>query len=194
MVSTFDRRIMAVLADDLPAGNPAREIRVSSFGDGDMATIWGLHGPALPSMYRVSVQHDNPARISFGQPVDFSNEAKFAKWRSALGDEPALVSANRRVRMPIRLDKFQDHTVTDSTGRLHLVGVEVRGFQEREAISITHADHINRRVEPLEVTRNSPLDQASSEKKTANERALSIVFVPPDHLVFSGNHDIEMVV
>jgi uncharacterized phage protein gp47/JayE len=194
MVSTFDRRIMAVLADDLPEGNPAREIRVSSFGDGDMATIWGLHGPALPSMYRVSVQHDNPARIVFGQPADFSNESKFAKWRCELGDEPALVSANRRVRMPIRLDKLQDHTVTDATGRIHLMGVEVRGFQEREAVSITHAEHINRRVEPLEVTRASPLDPSSSINKTANERELPVVFVPPDHLVFSGNHDIEMVV
>ena len=101
MVSTFDGRIMAVLAVALPEGAPIREVRGSGFGDGDLATIWGRGKPALPSMYRVNVQHDNPARIVFGQPADFSNEADFADWWRELGAEPALVSANRRLRAPI---------------------------------------------------------------------------------------------
>ena len=191
MVSTFDRRIMAVLADTLPEGVPVREVRVSGFDDGDMATIWGLHGPALPSMRRVSVPHDNPARLVFDQPADFSNESEFTNWWSGLGAEPALVSANRRVRAPITSSRRREQ---DATGRVHLMSVEVRGFQEGEAVSIIPAGQINRRVEPLEVTKASPLNPSASEGEAANERELPVVFVPPDHLVFSGNHDIQMVV
>ena len=40
-VSTFDGRIMAVLAVTLPAGAPIQEVRGSGFGDWDLATIWG---------------------------------------------------------------------------------------------------------------------------------------------------------
>ena len=191
MVSTFDRRIMAVLAVALPPGVPVQEVSVSGFGDGDMASIWGLGKPALPSIHRVSVQHDNPSKVVFGQPADFSSESDFAKWWRELGAEPALVSANRRVRAPILASK----TEKDATGRIHLVSVEVRGFQEGEAVSIIHAKHTNRRVEPLEVTKASPVAPPTAESgEVANERELPVVFVPPDHLVFSGNHDIQMVV
>jgi uncharacterized phage protein gp47/JayE len=190
MVSTFDRRIMAVLADTLPEGVPVREVRISGFGDGDMATIWGLGEPALPSMHRLNVQHDNPAKIIFGQPADFDDESEFAKWWSGLGVDPALVSTNRRVRAPITSMAAEK----DATGRIHLMSVEVRGFQVGEAVSIIHAEHINRRVEPLEVTAASPLDPSSPEDEASAKDKLPVVFVPPDHLVFSRNHDIQMVV
>jgi len=73
------------------------------------------------------------------------------------------------------------------------VGVQVRGFQEDEAVSIIHGEHISRRVEPLEVMKASFLDPSFAESEAANKVELAVVFVPPDHLVFSGNHDIEMV-
>ena len=128
MVATFDRRIMAVLADTLPKGNPVREVRVAGFDDGDMATIWGVRGRALPFQRRVSVQHDNPALIKFDQPAEFSNESEFTNWSSGLGAEPALVSANGLVRAPILVLILLKETEQDATGRVHLMGVAVRGF------------------------------------------------------------------
>ena len=74
------------------------------------------------------------------------------------------------------------------------MSVEVRGFQVGEAVSIVPAGQINRRVEPLEAMKASALNPSASEGEAANERELPVVFVPPDHLVFLGNHDIQMVV
>lgn len=188
MVATFDRRIMALLADTLPRDNPVTEIRISYFGDGDMATIWGLDGLALPTKFRLNLQPDSPSRITLDRPAAFSNETAFAEWWNALGAEPALVSANRRVRAPI----VSKQTETDATGRIHLISVEVCGFQAGEAIAIVPAGQISRRIEPLEVTKASPLDPSSTDSETAEKRKLPVVYVPPGHLVFSGKHDIQM--
>jgi hypothetical protein len=177
-VSTFDQRIKAVLVDTLSKSVPLQKIPVAGFNDGDMAMILGLQGPALPAMRRVSVQRDDPTRIIFDQPVDFGDAEAFAKWWSELGDLPALISADGRVRTPI----LQHKTETDDTGRERLLGVQVGVFVTGEPVCITDAGHLGRQTDPLPV------------KEISGSKELSRVFVPADHLVFSGNHDIEMAV
>ena len=186
IVSTFDGRIMAVLADALPMGASVQDVRAAGFNEGDFATIRGLQGHTLPFTRRVSVQHDNPARIIFDQPIDFSDKSEFDRWQSELGDEPTLVSANHRVRAPIPIRLFT--TQTDDTGRVHLLGVEVRGFVAGEPITIIHAKNLNRRADFLPVQAASPIGQNPEEVK------LLVVFVSDGHLVFTGYHEITMVV
>lgn len=193
LVSTYDRRVAAVLAVTLPEGAPVREAPVFGFSDGDLATIAGEQGPALPFARRLSVQHDNPAQIRFSQPADFSDAAAFTNWKRELGGEPALVSASGRIRATI----VDMKTHEDTSGRVYLSSVEVRGFQAGDVVVIADAEHANHRVEPLEVTTASPLAPVSAPAAAAapaNSQELSVVFVPPGHLVFSGKHDIQMVV
>lgn len=175
-VSTFDDRLRAVLAGRLPENTPLEYLAIIGFNTGDTAGLARLQDPAL-FVRRVSILHEDAAEVIFDLPIDFSDDAAFAQWRNELGETAALVSQDGHIREAIT----DYRTATDATGRVHLLGVRVDRFVAGESVSITDAEHGNRRIDFLPVNRVK-----------AAER-LFRVFVPADHLVFSGSHEIEMV-
>jgi hypothetical protein len=127
---------------------------------------------------RVRQWLDNRLWVGLDQPLDFAGEQAFQDWRQRLGEPVGLVSGNRRVQLPITgYDQ-----VVDASGRLRVTGVMVRGLAAGEPISLTHATHRHRRVEFLPVQQVTPW--------VGQQR----VFVPADHLVCSGSHEITMAV
>ena len=145
---------------------------------GDEVGIVGAAGSRPLDIRRVSQWLDNLFWVVFDLPVDFANEQAFEEWQGQLGEPASLSSSDRRIRLPIT---GYDRTV-DATGRLHLTGVIAQGLTAGEPVSLTHATHRHRRVDFLPVQQVSPwVDQQR-------------VFVPADHLVCSGSHEITMVV
>ena len=113
MVATFDRRIMAVLADTLPKGNPVREVRVAGFDDGDMATIWGVRGrgAAVPAPGERTARQPGPDQV---RPA--------GRIQQRIGIHKLVERARRRARPGIgkwprsRADSRVDFIEGDGTG------------------------------------------------------------------------------
>ncbi len=145
---------------------------------GDQVGIAGAAGSRPIELRRVRQWLDNRLWVGLDQPLDFAGEQAFQDWRQRLGEPVGLVSGNRRVQLPITgYDQ-----VVDASGRLRVTGVMVRGLAAGEPISLTHATHRHRRVEFLPVQQVTPW--------VGQQR----VFVPADHLVCSGSHEITMAV
>ena len=176
-VSTFDNRLRATLGSRLPENASIEFLDIVGFNTGDTAVIARVQDPA-PYVRRISVTHGDAAEVVFDLPIDFGNEALFQQWRDELGKAAALVSQDGRHRAPIT----DYRTETDTTGRVHLQGVRVAEFVAGEPVSITDTGRRNRRIDFLPVR-----DIAAWERRYR-------IFVPSDHLVFSGSHQIEMVV
>lgn len=145
---------------------------------GDEVGIAGAAGSRPLELRRVSQWLDNRFWVVLDLPLDFAGEQAFREWRKRLGEPVGLVSGDRRIQLPVTgYDR-----VVDASGRLRVTGVMVRGLAAGEPISLTHATHRHRRVDFLPVQQVTPW--------VGQQR----VFVPADHLVCSGSHEITMVV
>jgi uncharacterized phage protein gp47/JayE len=145
---------------------------------GDKVGIVGAVGSRPLDARHVSQWLDNLFWIVFDLPVDFENKDAFEEWQGRLGEFASLSRSDRRIRLPIT--SYDRHV--DATGRLHLTGVIAQGIAAEELVSLTHAGYRHRRVDFLPVQQVSPwVDQQR-------------VFVPADHMVCSGSHEITMIV
>ena len=110
--------------------------------------------------------------LSFDQPVVFENSDSLQQWERAA---PALLSNDGRIRLPLH-----PCTLEPLPSQLQLLGVTLRSFAAGDLISLTH---FARRAHQVNV---------GAVQEVTHTAAGEALFVPVDHLVYSGDHRIEM--
>jgi hypothetical protein len=189
-VSTFDERIKGLLLARLPAGPAPDTIVAGGFSDDDSVVVGRLQDPG-PFVRRITLARPGPGepatsprianRVVFDTPIDFGDRSAFDAWRLA-EPRPAVATEDGSVAAPIEdaVDAFDFQE--DASGRVHLLSVRVTGFAKNEPISLVDHTRRGRRVDFI------PIRDVSADQKLAR------VFVPRDHLVCSGNHEIVMAI
>ncbi|MBN1812229.1 MAG: putative baseplate assembly protein [Anaerolineae bacterium] len=174
-VSTFDERIKLLLAETLTVDeeNPKvlKQLDVYGFKVGDKVTVVAADDTVVVSNLTIaSVSGDNASgdgsSITFEQPFE-----KSAAWVQ----RDALMSADGHLRLPLK--PVGEDVVEDASGKV--AGVKVRGFQAGDEVSVVVG---TRRHPDLEFL---PVEGVA----VCEDR----IFVPVGHLIYSGSHDIEMV-
>lgn len=177
-VSTFDEAVKLVLANPLPAGAMSGTVVVYGFKAGDRAAMVAEDNTDLSGALQIS--HAQPY-----EPSDEKDELEgftilfektVASPRSWAQPAMALRSCDHRVRLPIVLCHFQ----YDTQKRLSCTGVTVHGLTAGEPVSLVHPLYRYRRSDFVSIVAVEPCD------------GLQRIFVPDGHLVFSGEHEIEV--
>lgn len=110
--------------------------------------------------------------LGFDQPVVFENSDSLQQWERAA---PALLSNDGRIRLPL-----YPCALAPLPGRLQLLGVTLRSFAAGDLVSLTHFARRARQV------------NVGTVQEVTHTAAGEALFVPVDHLVYSGDHRIEM--
>ncbi|MEZ4831570.1 MAG: hypothetical protein R2873_06115 [Caldilineaceae bacterium] len=124
---------------------------------------------------RVTLCSQRDFVLFFEKPMSLSKDVE--------GDSryaPAVVSADQRIRLPLRSEVLTSPNGGDV--KPELLGALLRTPGAGDLVSLTHATRRRRRVNALTV-------QGAASASTTTR-----IFVPADYLVCSGNHQIEMTV
>jgi uncharacterized phage protein gp47/JayE len=176
--------------------------RTHALAIGAEVGIVGGMGARPIDVRSVSTYRDSRSWIVFDQPIDLAGEQAFADWLKRLGAFPSLTSADHRISLPITgYDKM-----SDATGRVHVAGVIVQGLEAEELVVLTDATRHRRRVKflPVQPRNGNGNDEAAQTRQRRRVEFLRVqtalpwveeahIFVPADHLVCSGSHEIVMV-
>jgi len=154
-VSTFDERIMLLLAEPLTEKAPLSSIVVSGFKVGDTVNLVATDGSILRG--ELTITAVDRKRVGFEETFLLSEQAE------------ALVSADGRVRLP--LAQVQAASV--------VAEVAIQGFASGDRVSIVSGGERHPSLEFLPIAAVEPCEDR--------------IHVPEGHLVFSGSHDIDMV-
>ncbi len=168
-VSTFDERIKLLLADPLvfDEGNPKLLKRLDVYGfkaSDKVAVVAADNAVVAGNLAIASVSGDGG--IAFEQPFE-----KPVAWVQ----RDALMSADGRLRLPLK--PLGEGVIEDASGKV--AGVKVCGFQPGDKVSVV-----------VGIRRHPNLEFLPVEGITLCEDR---IFVPVGHLVYSGRHDIDMV-
>jgi hypothetical protein len=167
-VSTFDEQIKLVLVNPLAAGALSEQLVVHGFKVTDEVMIVAADNSVVADHLQISQLSEDGLTITFHQPV-----VKL----DAFSQTMALRSDDKRLRLPI----VERHLAYGAKKEQLCTGVTVRAIQSGEMLSLVHPVSRRRRNDFLPIARVKPCV------------GLQRIFVPDDHLVFSGEHDIEMV-
>jgi hypothetical protein len=135
---------------------------------GDQVRLVHADGAPVTADVKVSAveRFDNAIYFAQGIPLE--------KVWSAQPRE--LILQGKQTRMLVE----QGKVVTDEQGRTLLTGVVVRGFKSGDLLSVVHRDQPRRRIDFLPVEEIRVIE------------SLTRIYVPDDHLVFSGQHVISL--
>ncbi|MBW7886325.1 MAG: baseplate J/gp47 family protein [Caldilineaceae bacterium] len=135
---------------------------------GDQVQLVHADGAPITTDLKVSAveRFDNTLYFAQGIPLE--------KVWSAQPRE--LILQGKQTRMLVE----QGKVVTDEQGQALLAGVVVRGFKSGDLLSVVHRDQPRRRIDFL------PVDEIKRIE------SLTRIYVPDDHLVFSGQHQISL--
>jgi len=183
-VSTFDEQVKLILANPLRQGQLPSTLVVYGLNVGNPVNIV-TSDPSQP-VQRRQIARLSPAdpaltancplsrtHLTFDRPLLFADKERFDHWKNLA---PALISNDQRIRLPVE----EYDTAIDALGRVNLTGVTARGLRKGELLTMQHPERHRRRVDFLPVQAVIPCT------------ALQRIFVPADHLVYSGEHEIEM--
>ncbi len=168
-VASFDERIKLVLATLLPKTREGEEtpttwhISVHGFKVGDRVVIVASDNSIIEQNLTI-VAFDGD-RVIFSEPFVPS----IVDWERRDG----LASEDLGLRLPLQ----RDGALTDHAGRI--LGLNILFFEQGQRLSIGAGGKRDPRMEFLPITHV--------------ENSTNRVFVPQGHLVYSGRHDIEMV-
>jgi hypothetical protein len=168
-VSTFDEQIKLVLVNPLAAGALSEQLVVHGFKVTDEVVIVAADNSVVADHLQISQLSEDGFTITFHKPV--------AKPSTFSQPAMALRSDDKRLRLPI----VACHLAYGAKKEQLCTGVTVRAIQSGEMLSLVHPDIRRRRNDFLPIARVEPC------------AGLQRIFVPDDHLVFSGEHEIEMV-
>jgi hypothetical protein len=168
-ISTFDEQIKLVLVNPLAAGALSEQLVVHGFKVTDEVAIVAADNSVLADHLQISQLSEDGLTITFHKPVvkpsTFSQPAM------------ALRSDDKRLRLPI----VACHLAYGAKKERLCTGVTVRAIQSGEMLSLVHPGVRRRRNDFLPIVKAEPCAR------------LQRIFVPDDHLVFSGEHDIGMI-
>jgi len=169
-VSTFDERIKLLLAETLTVDeeNPKllKQLDVYGFKVGDKVTVVAADDTVVASNLTIASISGDDDGITFKQPFE-----EPAAWVQ----RDALMSADGHLRLPLR--PLGEGVIEDASGKV--AGVKVRGFQAGDEVSVV-----------VGTRRHPDLEFLPVEGVVVCEDR---IFVPVGHLIYSGSHDIEMV-
>ena len=162
-VSTFDERIRLLLAEPLRADAPVRAVSAYGFKRGDAVTVVAQDNSLVAA--RLGIASVLGDLIMFSAPLP-----RPALWEQ--GD--ALMSADGQLRLPFA----REQALWDDGGE-KILGVRCQGFATGDDLCIGSGAQRDPGLEFLAIA--------------AVEAAMDRIYVPEGHLVYSGRHDIEMV-
>ena len=171
-VSTFDESIRLVLAEPVIRSGEKRkdengklkQLAVYGFKVGDKVTVVAADNSVIVKNLEIaSISGDKNDHISFVASFDFS---------SGWNPGNALISSDQRLRLPL-----VENGITKTGGKVS--GVTVSGFKAGDSLCIVAGSRRDPLLEFL------PVD--------AVDLCYDRIKVPEGHLIYSGNHDIEMI-
>ena len=173
-VSTFDERLKLILADSMLAGSPLDKLVAYGLALDDEVMIIAADNTVLAGGLRIAELGEDGRQVVFVHAFD---------WPPTLTTAPgALLSLDGRVRLPIDrclpAEQWQPGAV--GKGLRRLTGVILRDFSPGDRVSLVPADR-HRRQDHLLVA------------AVTSTASLEHMFIPDDHLVCSGTHQVEIV-
>jgi hypothetical protein len=171
-VSTFDERIKLLLAEPVSRDEQLTGLAVSGFKVGDNVAIVAADNTVLKDDLKIASLSDDSITFheSFDPPADWDQPDN-------LMVPDALMSLDEHLRLPLAEDR--DKFLLDETEGRKVRGVKVRNVRRGDRVSIVVRGRRDPSLELMPIERIEFRDDR--------------IFVPEGHLIYSGSHEIEMV-
>jgi uncharacterized phage protein gp47/JayE len=174
MVGTFDGRIRMVLGRTLAEKEIVHQVYAYGFKSGDQADIISSQSQeTIATGQRIARVANDRNAVYFAQPISWP--PIFDKFKLP------LLLQNGQLQLEIEELLLTNEEPEEEEMR-KLVGVVTHGFSSNDLISVVHRDRSRHRVDFL---RFQKCDLPDADD-------LMRIFVPHDHLISSGPHEIEM--